>query len=417
MTRVMRRIRLRQVMVGGAIWLCVGDRHNADAQSGVPAGQPAESTVATDPIRCWRRTGKSAVYVGERFSLTLTCSVVDTPALRVVAEETKLDPAALQLPPFDVLDGIRHADIEAGQRRLFQYEYSLRVIAEDLFGREVAIPALDVTYRVQNQAAGADTVESLDQTYRLPALPVRVMTLVSPQVVDIRDASTQTFDAIQDRRFRGNVAYALAALLFSATIGSLALAATAVARRYRTSPERTPPLLPDTSVLRSAIHELERVLEEARRDNWNRDVVGKALAAVRVGIAIALGRRPSQTILDPGAPAREGAVTIRSGIIRPRHVMVSAAVTSDTLSDVPGGSTDSGTLKAASPALDDFRPILAILTAARYRREDNLPSEQLDEAVRDAIGLLRRLCRERSWPNSGWQAIRRTVAARQRRVP
>jgi hypothetical protein len=403
-------------LVGSAIWLCVGDRHTADAQAGVPAGPAAESTIATDPIRCWRRTGKSAVYVGERFSLTLTCSVVDTPALRVVAEQSKLDPAALQLPPFDVIDGVRHADIEAGQRRLFQYEYSLRVIAEDLFGREVAIPAVDVSYRVQNQVAGADTVESLDQTYRLPALPVRVMTLVSPEVVDIRDASAETFDAIQDRRFRGNVAYALAALLFSASIGSLVVAATAVARRYRTAPDRTPPLLSDASVLRSAIHELERVVEEARRDGWNRDVIGKALAVVRVGMAIALGRRPPQTVLDPGAPARAGAVTIRRGIIRPRRVMVSAAVTGDTLSAVAGASNDIGTGDVASPVLDDFRAILAVLTAARYRREEHLQSEQLDEAVRDAIGLLRRLLRERSWPHSGWQAIRRTVAARRRRV-
>ena len=415
MSRVMRRIWLRRASVVGVIWLCVGDRRTVDAQLGVPAAPGAESVVATDPIRCWRRTGKSAVYVGERFSLTLTCSVIDTPALRIVAEQSKLDPAALQLPPFDVIDGIRHADIQAGRRRLFQYEYSLRVIAEDLFGREVAIPAVDVSYRVQNQVAGADTVESLDQTYRLPALPVRVMTLVSPQVVDIRDASAETFDAIHERRFRGNVALALAALLFSASIGSLVMAATAIARRYRTDPDATPPLLSDAAILRSAIHELERVLEEARRDSWNRDAIGKALAAMRVGIAIALGRRPPQTVLDPGVPAREGAVTIRSGIIRPRRVMVSAAVTGDTLSAVAEAGNDIGTAGAASPLLDDFRSILAVLTAARYRREENLESERIDEAVRAAVGLLQRLRGERSWPNSGWQAVRRTIAARRRR--
>jgi hypothetical protein len=411
----MRSTWLTQAIVGGAIWLCVGGQDAAHAQAGVPAGPASESTVATDPIRCWRRTGKSAVYVGERFSLTLTCSIVDTPALRVVAEQSKLDPAALRLPPFDVIDGVRHADIEAGQRRLFQYEYSLRVIAEDLFGREVAIPAVDVSYRIRNQVAGADAVESLDQTYRLPALPVRVITLVSPEVVDIRDASAETFDAIQARRFRGNVAYAVAALLFSASIGSLVVVASAVARRYRTSSDRTPPLLSDASVLRSAIHELEEVLEEARRDGWNRDAIGKALAAVRLGFAIALGRRPPQTVLDAADPAREGAVTIQTGTIRARRVMVSAAVTADTPSVVAGASNGVRSGDAASPVLEDFRSILAVLTGSRYRREENLPSEQLDEAVREAIGLLQRLRRERSWPNSGWQRIRRTVAARRRR--
>ena len=358
------------------------------------------------------------MYVGERFSLTLTCSVVDTPAVRVVAEQTRLDPAAMQLPPFNVVEGTRHPDIQSGQRRLFQYEYALRVVAEDLFGRQVAIPALDVLYRVQSQVETAATVESMEQSYRLPALPIQIMALVPPQAVDIRDAPSATFGEIQDRRFRGNVAFALAALLFSGSLGFLAVAAIVAVRRYRTPADRTVPLLSDAAVLRGAIRELERVQAEARREGWSRDAIGRALAAVRLGIAIALDRRPPQTLLEPGVAGREGSLIVTLGRLRPKRVMVSASITADALSAAPGGggTVDGDTAGGPSPpVLDDLRSILAVLTTARYTRPDNVPRQNLDEAVAEAIAVVRRLRITRSWPTSAAGGIRRLVAARRLR--
>ncbi len=414
----MRSAWVRQAVVWGVIGLAIGARP-ADAQVGAPAAEGANSTPATDPIRCWWRTGKSAVYVGERFSLTLTCSVVDTPAVRVVAEQTRLDPAAMQLPPFNVVEGTRHPDIQSGQRRLFQYQYALRVVAEDLFGRQVAIPALDVLYRVQSQVETAATVESMEQSYRLPALPIQIMALVPPQAVDIRDAPAATFGEIQDRRFRGNVAFALAALLFSGSLGFLAVAAIVAVRRYRTPADRTVPLLSDAAVLRGAIRELERVQAEARREGWSRDAIGRALAAVRLGIAIALDRRPPQTLLEPGVAGREGSLVVTIGRLRPKRVMVSASVTADALSAAPGGgggTVDGDTAgRPAPPVLDDLRSILAVLTTARYTRPDNVPRQNLDEAAAEAIAVLRRLRTTRSWPTSAAGGIRRLVAARRLR--
>lgn len=388
----------------GAVLLSVVLGGDVDAQVNAPPGQGEETLVATAPIQCWWRTGRSAVYIGERFSLTMTCSVVDTPAVRVVADQTRLDPAAVQVPPFDVLDGTRHADIRAGGRRLFQYEYSVRLIADDLFGSLTAIPAFDVRYRVQSEVDATEAIEGQERVYRLPELPVSVMALASSQAVDIRDATTDTFGDIENRRFRGNVAFVLAALLFSVGAGCVAVAVSGAVRRYRAPSEERLRPLSDADVLGGAIDQLERVREAVLREGWSVDVLGDALAAVRLGLAIALGRQPPQVILDSGAHSEEGAVVVRSGRVRPRRVMVSASVTSRALGPV---ASDAGRLRA----------VLDVVTAARYGRSQDLPGEDLDRAVNEGLAEMARLRAERSWPKTASDALRRAVAVRWRRVP
>jgi hypothetical protein len=171
-------------------------------------------------------------------------------------------------------------------------------------------------------------------------------------------------------------------------------------RRYRAPADRTAPPLTEAGVLRSAIRELEAAQEAARIEGWTRTIIGRALAAVRVGLAIALGRPPLQTVLDPGVPGRDGALVATSGTMRPKRVMVSASVTGNAI-ERPG-----------SLPLDRFRSVLATLTAARYSREDNARREQVDEAIDEAIALLRRLRAERSWRHSAAAAIRRRFAGR-----
>ena len=386
------------------VWLSVVLGGGVGAQVSAPPAQGEESLVATDPIRCWWRTGKSAVYVGEHFSLTVTCSVVDTAAVRVVVDQTRLDPAAVQLPPFDVLEGMRHADIQAGGRRLFQYQYSVRLITDDLFGGVIAIPAVDVQYRVQSEIDATETIEGQERVYQLPELPVRVMVLASSQAVDIRDATTDTFGEIEGRRFRGNVAFVLAALFFSVGLGCVAVAASSAVQRYRASFEETLQPLSDVDVLGGAIRGLERVQEEVLREGWSLDMLGETLAAVRLGLAIALGRQPPQVILEPEAPGEVGAVVVRSGLMRPRRVMVSASVTSDAFGPA---ASDAGRLRA----------VLDVVTAARYGRSQDVPREDLDRAVKEGLTEMERLRAERSWPKTASDALRRAVAVTWRRVP
>jgi len=393
----------RAISAGVLFWLAAAAVLSAQGGA-APAG------VATDPIRCWWKTDRSTVHVGERFTITLTCSVVETADVRVLADHSRLDPTAIQLPPFDVVDGERQADIVAGPRRLFQYEYSLRIIAEDLFGRFVAVPPFDVPYRVQSDVQGTGTVESLEQVYRLPALPMHVTAQVSlAQSTDIRDAPAETFEVIERRRFRGNVAFGLAALLFSACLGSLAVAAGGVVRRYRSPSASAAKVLSDGQVIRAALGELEEIRRQTQFGGWEGAAVSRALAAVRVGLAVAVKRHPTQTILDEDAPAGEGTLVVRSGRWRPKRLMVSATITEETLG--PAFETEGRT----SVLLDDLRGALAVFTAARYGRREPA-RDDLDRALSDAIGQLERLRAEYSLPSQAADVAGRFLGRRRARA-
>ena len=79
---------------------------------GVAATASAQN-VEVDPLQCWWRTSAGAVRMGETFSLVLTCSVLDSDAVRVVPDQGPLEPMAIQLPPFEVVGGTHHADLRA----------------------------------------------------------------------------------------------------------------------------------------------------------------------------------------------------------------------------------------------------------------------------------------------------------------
>ena len=69
-----------------------------------PAPPPGQ-TVEADPVRCWWRTDKSAIRMGEPFTAVLTCAVLETASTKAVVDRSRLDHTVMALPPFDVLDG------------------------------------------------------------------------------------------------------------------------------------------------------------------------------------------------------------------------------------------------------------------------------------------------------------------------
>ena len=105
-----------------------------------PAGAPPPGTVNVDadPIRCWWRTSASAIRVGEPLSLFLTCAIVENQTTTVVPDHGRLDPSAMQLPPFEVIGGQRQPDLTSDARRFFNIS-TLRIINEEMFGRDVKI--------------------------------------------------------------------------------------------------------------------------------------------------------------------------------------------------------------------------------------------------------------------------------------
>ena len=99
---------------------------------GRPAGADPRGgnarTSSVDPIRCWWRTSAGAVRIGEQFDVSLTCAVLESEAVSVVVDESRLGNAVVQMAPFEVVSGSHPADLHAGIRRFFQYHYRLRLI-------------------------------------------------------------------------------------------------------------------------------------------------------------------------------------------------------------------------------------------------------------------------------------------------
>src|SRR5882724_12736907 len=93
-------------------------------------------TTQTDPLQCWWRASAGAIRVGEIFTTVLTCAVLETDAVTVVVDQSKLEPSVMQFAPFEVLGGTHGADLRTDERRFFQYEYRLRLIAENQFGKD-----------------------------------------------------------------------------------------------------------------------------------------------------------------------------------------------------------------------------------------------------------------------------------------
>src|SRR5215470_6961038 len=83
----------------------------------------AAQNVEIDPLQCWWRTSAGAVRVGEPFTTVLTCAVLETDDVKVVVDESRLEPSVVQFAPFETLGGTHAVDLRNGDRRFFQYEY------------------------------------------------------------------------------------------------------------------------------------------------------------------------------------------------------------------------------------------------------------------------------------------------------
>ena len=75
--------------------------------------------TAVEPIRCWWQSSTGAVTIGEAFDVTLTCAVLDTEAVQVVPDESRLGVASIQVAPFEILGGSHPPMPTAGRAGFF----------------------------------------------------------------------------------------------------------------------------------------------------------------------------------------------------------------------------------------------------------------------------------------------------------
>ena len=355
-----------------------------NAPKAANAAGPIE--VPVPPIECWWKTDRSAVRVGEQFQLTLTCAVLDTERASVVVDESSLDPSALHLTPFDIVGGQRFRDIPNAPRRFFQYQYTMRVLGEEFFGKEVLLPRLQITYRVQNSLQGGTALQGREAQYSLVPVPIRVLSLVPPGTADIRDTPAETFGDVEARLFRSNLLLIVAGVAFVlAGLMALLLVARAAVRKRAAAATRERSVS-SFSVLRAALRELGSVREDSRREGWNGELAGRAASALRLAGAVALERPVSQRVVDRDTPLSEGQVPAPptlATLLRGRRTLLSAAVTPGTAA--PNGTSRGGELW---PSLSQS---LGVFTAARVARNGNLEGAALDAALAEGQDAVKRL--------------------------
>jgi hypothetical protein len=380
--------------------------------SAAAAGQKprAPGDVEVAPIACWWKTDKSAVLIGERFTVTLTCSIVETNAVKVIPDLNQLEPTTVALAPFEVVKGIRHEDIRTPPWRYIQYEYTTRLVGDVFFGKDVDIPGVKITYHIQSSIGGAS--QGRDQTYGLPALTMRVNSLVPKKVADIRDTSADTFADIEARRFRSTFELVAAAICFGFALVLIGLALVRVVGRYRVRTPLAARPLPVGFVLGGSVRAAGRVQADVLRDGWTPDLIGRALTLFRIASAVALGRPITQSIVGTHAAGHEGVLALRKGIFRPKHVMVSTSTTPGTISSALANVTGEGIVPSARMQLllADLGESLRVLGIARYGRNGQPDTAALDTALESGTNALRKLRAATRWPMRMAAALSRSVA-------
>jgi hypothetical protein len=418
-----RRLTLARLLLGGMSLLAVG-----------PGLLAQTADVETEPIRCWWRTSVPAVRVGEPFSIVLTCAVVETEGVTVVPNETELAPNAMQLPPFDLLGGSHGEDLRTSDRRFFQYEYRVRLVSDEFFGKDLRLPEMKITYKVRTRL-DREALEGRDQSYILPEASVRVLSQVPADAADIRDAYSETFGDIDRLLARANLlrVTGLVLMAFGALAAAVALVRLAAGSRARLAAPRA--LVSDAAVLRQVGRELSTLEQAQQAGDWTPALTSRLLTIVRIlcGYALELppsavstttaaapGPRPDAGVGAPAAvadreTAAEGQLAVRSRGLRGGSILVPAWVTPSVMAR-ERARTGRARPGGRSATLDELQRLLTILTAMQYGRHKGADEEVIRETLDSAARVLRRLKIENSWAGKKLRAARVTRAGLEHRL-
>jgi hypothetical protein len=359
-----------------------------------PVAPAAAQNVETDPIQCWWRTSAGAIRVGEPFSLVLTCAVVENDTARVVVDQAKLEPSVIQLAPFEVTGGSHGADLRTDERRFFQYEYRLRLIAENLFGHDVALPETKLSYHVQSQTSQRSAIQGRDQSYVLPAQSVRVVSMVPADASDIRDTTTETFADVDERSFRANLLIVTGGVLFALAGLMALLGVVRLASRFRKPASASDRLVSDSAILGASGRELTAVKRARDDGRWTPELAGRALASLRVAAAYALGHKVGQSTIgtrqltDGSHHAQAGNIIVRTGWPTGKRIAVSGSVTPQV---VAREIARDGLPASRAAMLESLEQALTRFTAAQYGRGGSLDEPALDESLAAGVRAVRRL--------------------------
>jgi hypothetical protein len=368
--------------------------------------------VEVDPITCWWRASTGFIRVGEPFSVVLTCAVVETQATKVVPDQSRLDPSVMQMPPFEVTGGAHGADVRTTARRFFQYEYQVRLVAENLFGSDATVPPLQVAYHVETRAGQGEATKGRDLTYQLPALTLRVSSLVPDVTRDIREAPGVRLSDIDGLKLRANTLRLVAGLLV-AIGGLIALAAlVSLFRRRRGPATEADTALSARGVLAGVRRSLQAARQESQQSGWSQELAGRALAAVRIAASYAAGRPVGQRPTVKGSTPLDGQLVMGGGWSGTSKAAVSGGATAEAISAVLNGGSSNGN----QLTLEELRDSLAGLTHARFGRQDELNGSSLDEALASGLRATERLAADYTWMAEARRSVTNWTSIQTRRV-
>lgn len=359
-----------------------------------PAGTrsaAAEPSVEGEPFTCWWRADKTAVHVGERFAVVLTCTALEFGRITAVPDLAPVEPTAVKLTPFEVVSGTAPPDIRERPRRYIQRVFTARLLGEGFFGRDIDVPSIAVPYAVHAEGPGGST-QGRTQAYVLPPIPMRILSLAPPKASDIQDASEETFAgaAARERRATNELLAGTILLAFAGVLLVVVGVRSLRGRLERRAAVSTAPELVPRQILSGCVRGLERLKTEAEAGGWTSERASQALAYLRVAAAVALGRPVTETVeRDSDVAVREGQAEMRAGLLRRRRVVVSAPTTPATVARVGAGLTraDSRTMAA----LDVLTGALKVFDAARYGRTQALEGPSLDAMLADSVTAIRQV--------------------------
>jgi hypothetical protein len=360
----------------------------------------AAQNVGTDPLQCWWRTSSGAVRVGEPFSVVLTCAVLETDAMKVEVDQSKLEPSVVQLAPFEVMGGSHGVDQRTDLRRFFQYEYRLRLISENQFGKDVPLPELKLSYHVRSDVGQKAAIQGRDQSYVLPAQSIRLLSLVPADAADIRDASAETFADVEARTARARLFSVIGMVLFAVAGLLFLLALVRVFTRLRKPAATEARLVSDGAILRAAGRELAAVQRDREGSGWTPELAGRALTPLRIAAAYALDRPVSQSPVARRPSAvesnghAEGALVVRTLWPKRKQVSVMGAVTPRSISREQARGLGGARRQALLESLDRA---LAQFTAVTYGQNGRPDDASLDEALTAGRSAVKRVAMQQTW--------------------
>lgn len=405
---------LGSLLAPGVLWAAQHDAHQpAPARPKVaqPTEPKPERILGWEPIRCWRQSTAGSVTIGERFTVVLTCAVYEGDNAQVVPDESRLGVASIQLAPFEILGGSHPPDLRRGSRRFFQYDYQLRIISPDAIGSDINIPPLTISYRIHSRVGAAATLEGRDLSYLLPMMPIRVLSVVPADAVDIRDAAEAHLGAVDSLRFRSSLFQVLALTFAALASVMVVLALVPLARKGRVATSAERDRVPDRAILARVTRELGEVQSHAAREGWNDALVARAVPLIRIVAAAAIDQPISQRPVPADDGAHDGRLLVKHGRIRPVTATVSSSVTADDVARAREARAAKLSM-TRQQQLESLQEGLSLMTATLYRSPAGVLADAgsspigdgpaHDDVVRQAVAVGTEIASERSWVKLKW---------------